>query len=102
MHSLVFITCPEKDSRKIADKLIDKRLAACVNILETKSIYIWEGKKVEENEALIIAKTRSELFDEVKQEVKSVHPYKVPEIIMINVDSGNVDYLRWIDDSTSK
>ncbi|HMK34863.1 MAG TPA: divalent-cation tolerance protein CutA [Desulfomonilaceae bacterium] len=98
---LVTIDDPDK-AVQIARVLVEKKLVACVNIIpEIRSIYSWRGKLCDETERLLIMKTRAELFAEVESQVKSLHPYEVPEIIAMDIQSGLADYLRWIDETTA-
>jgi len=86
----------------IARTLVERKLAACVNIVpEIRSIYSWKGQVCDEIERLLIIKTRAPLFDQLRDTVRSLHPYEVPEIISLTIDQGLPEYLRWIDDSTS-
>jgi periplasmic divalent cation tolerance protein len=95
---VVLITSPSKYANKIAKHLIENRLAACVNILDARSIFIWQGIE-SAREKLLIAKTRKDKLDELIKKVKEIHPYKVPEIIALPIIDGLKDYLNWIDDS---
>jgi len=97
---LVTIDDPAK-AAKIARILVEKKLAACVNIIpEIQSIYSWKGQICDEKERLMIVKTRRALFDKLQAEVKGLHPYQVPEIIAIDIEKGLPEYLQWINDST--
>ncbi len=101
---VVLITTPGKDvAEKLARILVEKRLAACVNVVDgLKSIYWWKGKIEEDNEALMIVKTRLDLFNELVSEVKKHHPYTVPEVIALPIISGNKDYIEWLEEETKK
>jgi periplasmic divalent cation tolerance protein len=89
-----------QESRKIARKLIDSRLAACVNITApVQSIYRWQGKVSNSREYLLIIKTIRSLFDEVRSTVARIHSYTTPEIISLPIIDGSADYLRWIESS---
>jgi periplasmic divalent cation tolerance protein len=86
-----------QEAEAIADKLLDGRKAACVNIVPSvKSIYWWKGKKESSEEVLMIIKSRREILDEVVESVKSTHSYDTPEIIALPVNDGNSDYLKWL------
>ncbi|MBW2968242.1 divalent-cation tolerance protein CutA [Candidatus Woesearchaeota archaeon] len=94
---LIYITNPnEEEAKKIAHHLIETRLIACANIFPITSIYRWEGKVKDDSEFVLIAKTRSELYDKVREEVESIHSYDTPCIIRIDADV-NPAYARWID-----
>lgn len=102
VYIVVFITAPdEENSVKIARTLIEEKLAGCVNIVRNiRSIYFWQGKIEDESELLMIVKTKRELFNKLKEKVKSLHPYTVPEIIAMPVIEGSEDYLKWLDEAT--
>jgi len=98
---LVTIDDIEKGAR-IARMVVEKKLAACVNIVpQVRSIYTWNGRVCDELESLMIIKTRHELFAPLKDAIKEMHPYEVPEIISLTIDQGLPQYLKWIDESTT-
>jgi periplasmic divalent cation tolerance protein len=99
-YIIVFVTASlQKEAQKIADSLIKSKTAACVNIISNiESIYLWKGKKETARECLLIAKTKQTKFNELKNIVKRLHSYKVPEIIGMPVIEGNKDYLGWIEE----
>jgi periplasmic divalent cation tolerance protein len=100
-YIIVFITVPDRaQGETIARALLEKRLVACVNILENiSSLFWWEGKIDEASECLMILKTRREQFQALKSYVCLHHPYDVPEIIALPIEAGHQPYLRWIDAS---
>jgi len=101
---IVFITAPTKEvGEKIANALLDKKLAACVNLISPiRSLYIWEGRTNADEETLLVVKTRADLFaDQLVPAVKAIHPYEVPEIIALPIVMGSSDYLEWIEAVTS-
>ncbi|MEK7466992.1 MAG: divalent-cation tolerance protein CutA [Planctomycetota bacterium] len=100
-HSVILMTAPDAAcADRIARALVEERLAACVNVLpEMQSIYRWEGKLEESREVLLIAKTRSVLFQKLEARVRSLHPYQVPEIIAWPLTDGSRPYLSWLDAS---
>ena len=96
---IVFITAPSKEiGRTIAAALVEGKLAACVNILgPVNSIYAWEGKLCDDEEVLLIAKSRSSRFEnQLVPAVKAIHPYEIPEIIAMPVTLGLHSYLDWV------
>ncbi|MCX5862597.1 MAG: divalent-cation tolerance protein CutA [Desulfomonile sp.] len=96
---LVTIDNMENASR-IAHFLVEKKLAACVNIVpEIRSIYYWANEIHDESEKLLIIKTRRDRLPEMQKSVRQLHPYQVPEIICFQIDHGLPEYLSWIDDS---
>lgn len=100
---IIFITVsnPEEAS-KIARALVEERLSACVNIIKgIRSIYRWQGEIEDEEEALLIVKTRGELFEEVENRVRELHSYTVPEVISIPILKGSEPYLSWLRESTT-
>lgn len=102
-YIVLYITAPDEEtSVKIARTLVKEKLAGCVNIIKNiRSIYFWQGKVEDEPEVLMIVKTRRELFDRLKERVKSIHPYSVPEIIAMPIIEGSEDYLKWLDEVTA-
>jgi periplasmic divalent cation tolerance protein len=86
------------DAEKIAKGLVEKRLAACVQLIgPVVSTYRWEGRVNEEEEGLLIIKTRNELYEELEKTIKYMHSYEVPEIIASPIVKGNKDYLAWLE-----
>jgi len=101
---LVSIAAPDGETaRRLARLLVEERLAACGNIIErVRSIYRWQGKIEDQPEALLLLKTRSELFEALRKRVVELHPYEVPEIIALPLAAGHPPYLDWIDSCTHK
>ena len=99
---IIVSTFPSKQSvTSIANKLVKKRLTACVNITTISSIYTWKGKIENQNEYLALFKTTKKNQSRLKKELKNLHPYDVPEIAEINVKSINQPYMKWLVDSTN-
>lgn len=97
-HLVVFITAKDKaEARRIARKLLQKKLAACVNFIPVESMFAWEGDIQEEDEVLMVVKTKTDAFDELMTAVKIAHSYDTPEIIGAPVILGSREYLKWID-----
>lgn len=102
-HLMVaFSTAPNMETaRKIADDIVGKRLAACVNIVPgAESVYWWEGKVEREQEVLMIIKTRRELMDKLNQSVGELHPYDVHELVGMDIKGGGEKYLKWVWEET--
>lgn len=97
-NSVAFVTTPDPETaRKLARSIIERRLAACVNVVpKIESIYLWEGKVNEDREYLLMIKTRTERVDELSKFVRENHPYSVAEVISLPIQNGNLPYLNWI------
>ncbi len=96
---IVLITAPSLDVAKmLGQELVKQKLAACVNITAPiLSIYSWKGEIQQDEEVLLVVKTRAELVETALiPAVKAIHPYEVPEIIALNIQAGLKDYLDWI------
>jgi periplasmic divalent cation tolerance protein len=103
MSALIVITnTPDRDvALRIARALIDRKLAACVNILpECTSIYRWQGKLETATEVPLMIKTRAAIYDDVEAAIKSLHPYELPEIVAVPIERGLPDFLEWINAET--
>ena len=103
-YIVVYVTAPEFDvSQKIADTLINEKLAACVNITsKVHSTYYWQGNVEHDDEYLLIIKTREDRFNKLEERIKELHPYTVPEIIAMPIVRGSHDYLKWIDETLER
>ena len=101
---VVLVTCgSEEEALRIAQSLVEGRLAACVNIISpVRSIYRWEGKIWDEKEWTLIIKTQKKRFEELEKKVKSLHSYSVPEIIALPIVEGSASYLKWIEEMSMK
>ena len=102
-YILVFCTVPdEKVGKTLAQALLEQRSAACVTIsAAAQSYYWWQGKISCDQEYLLIIKSRSKLFSEIKKIILDLHPYEIPEIIAIPMVDGSAEYLEWITEETS-
>lgn len=98
---LVFTTAgSEKNAKNIAEALVQRRLAACVNILpKLTSIYRWEEKIESAEEWLLIIKTVRKNFTAVRDAIKELHTYELPECVSVPIEDGSEGYLKWIEDS---
>ena len=96
--SIVFVTAGnEEEAARIARELVEQRLAACANIApRIRSIYRWQGQVHDEQECLIIIKTRTSNFEALQAKVRELHSYEVPEIITFPVAAGLPRYLDWV------
>jgi len=98
---VVLTTCgSEKEAHKIAQHLVENHLAACVNIIpQVRSIYRWEGKIESAQEWLLLVKTTQEKFSPVRDAIRSLHSYELPECIAFSIEDGSAAYLQWIVDN---
>ena len=93
-------TGSESEARKIAQTLVERRLAACVNIVpKIHSVYRWEGKVEQAEEYLLLIKTVKACEEEVCTAICELHSYELPECIAISIESGSAEYLKWVEDS---
>lgn len=95
---LCYLTASSKEeARNIGRTLVEKRLAACVNILDAmESMYWWEGKIETGEEVVLIAKTEARLVESLIATVKAIHSYSVPCVLSLPIETGNPDYLAWL------
>jgi len=100
---LVLTTCGSaEEARRIAQELVERRLAACVNIVpQIESVYRWKGEVQRDDEALLVIKTRAAQFEALKEAVLKHHPYELPEVIAVSVERGHQPYLDWISSNVS-
>jgi len=99
-YAIVLITTPKDKAKDIAKFIVQEKLGACVNIISgVESIYWWKGEIETSEESLLIVKTLKEKIVLLIEKVKAIHPYTVPEIVSLNIESGIESYLKWIEDS---
>ena|SRR5216117_4144109 len=100
---LVLTTAGSKtEARKIAEALVERRLAACVNILPgVMSVYRWEGKVAESAEYLLLIKTVEAREEQLRSAIGELHAYQIPEFVTLSVKSGSAEYLKWLEESVS-
>jgi len=92
-----------EEAERIATALMERRLAACVNMVpQLRSIYRWEGKVEQAEEVLLIIKTSADRFPSVRDAVESLHSYDVPECVCLTVEDGSEKYLKWIAEMVKK
>ena len=100
---VVYVTASsEEEARYIGKKLVEEGFAACANIVPNiRSIYIWKGELCDDNEVLLIIKSRRIHIDKIVKRVKDLHSYQVPEVIALPIIQGSEDYLSWMEESLS-
>jgi periplasmic divalent cation tolerance protein len=100
---LVLVTVPnETAAQAIAQSILSAKLAACVNCFGVESCYLWEDSIQHEREVQLMIKTRHQLFPALSAKLTAIHPYDIPEIIVIPIVAGATPYLNWIRTSTTK
>ena len=93
----------QEQATKIARALVEKRVAACVNILPgAQSVYRWKGQIEEASEWMLVIKSRRDLFEALQSELRDLHSYEVPECVALPVVDGSEDYLAWLDREVSQ
>jgi len=100
----VYMTAPtDAEAARIGRDLVDRRLAACANLLPGMvSLYWWENKVERADEVVLIAKTRQDNVQALIDRVREIHPYQTPCVVSIPITNGNPDYLNWIAGETAK
>lgn len=89
-----------EEADRIADLLVEKRLAACVQILpEIRSVYFWKNEIQRESEILLLAKSTKDRFQDLEREVRAIHSYETPEIVALEITDGSRPYLNWLSDN---
>jgi len=89
-----------EEAKRIAESLVNQRLAACVQILPgMESVYVWKGETQCESEVLVLAKTTRNNFAELERQVRALHSYETPEIIALPIIAGSLPYLEWLSGS---
>ena len=99
---LVFTNLPDRAAaERLADELLEKRVAACVNILAPcRSVYRWKGAVQHDEEHPMLIKTTRERYAALEQALRAGHPYELPEIIAVRLRGGLPAYLEWVDSET--
>ena len=93
---VILSTVTPDRSAALARSLLEKRLVACINILPVRSLYRWKGECCNDEEHLLVMKTRRDLVDAAIPAIRAEHPYEVPEIIVLPVTAGHLPYLDWV------
>ncbi|MFU8781353.1 MAG: divalent-cation tolerance protein CutA [Kiritimatiellia bacterium] len=98
---MVMTTFPDEDSaRRVVEKLLDDRLAGCIQTLPVSSSYRWQGKIHHEGETLALIKTTTDRYSSVECLIRQMHPYEVPEVICLPITAGLPDYFAWLRNAT--
>ena len=100
--TLVITNLPDREKAlALAGKLVESRLAACVNVMaECTSVYVWEGKTETTREVPLLIKTLAKHYQKVEAMIRQNHPYELPEIIAVSLSEGLPEYIRWIASGT--
>jgi periplasmic divalent cation tolerance protein len=103
-HAVVLCSAgSDAEAGRIAQTLVERRLAACVNVVPgVRSTYRWEGAVRTDSEWLLVVKTRRDRFEEVRSAIRELHSYELPEIVMLDLAGGDAAYLAWIDESLGR
>jgi periplasmic divalent cation tolerance protein len=97
---IILSTAGEGEAKGIAQSLVMKHLAACVNITGVASIYRWKGDLCEDREQLLIIKTVKRQVEPVMREIRKLHSYELPEMIVLSLSGGYLPYLQWLAEET--
>lgn len=95
-------TGTREEAGKIARSLVERRLAACVNVVETESVYRWKEAVESAEEWLLLIKTTAEAFAQVQAAIQDLHTYDLPECVVLPIENGSEDYLAWIGESVNE
>ena len=102
-YSVIMTTFPNQESlEKVSSTLLESGLAACIQYFDVTSMFFWEGKINKEPEKLVLIKTESSLFDEIKALITKEHPYDVPEIIQLPIEKMAEAYQLWMESVLKK
>lgn len=103
-YRLAITTCPDMEiAETLATALVEERLAACVNILPgARSVYEWQGKVEKEQELVLLIKSRSDRLNALETRLLELHPYELPELIVVSLVGGLAPYLLWIETQLDK
>jgi periplasmic divalent cation tolerance protein len=93
-----FVTAPRGEAGRIAKTVVDRGLAACCNVVDSvSSYYVWEGRMNVDEEALLVMKTTADASVKLVPLVKEIHPYELPEVVLLRVAGGLEGYLNWVE-----
>jgi periplasmic divalent cation tolerance protein len=99
---VVLVTAPVEAAKSLASRLVEERLAACVNLVPgVQSVYRWKGQVADEAETLLVVKTTDALLGALRRRVVELHPYAVPEVVALEVVDVHPAYAQWVEESVS-
>jgi periplasmic divalent cation tolerance protein len=102
-YCILLTTCPNvEEAGRLAAGLMEKKLAACVQLSPITSYYTWESQVRIDPEIRLLIKTKTRLYGNVEQYIREQHSYKVPQIVQVEIKDGSNEYLGWIDENTTK
>jgi len=98
---VVLCTLPDREqATRLARALVEERLAACASLVPgLTSVYRWQGAIQQDEEVLLLVKTTQAVYTRLEQRIRALHPYELPEIIAVPIQTGQADYLKWIQES---
>jgi len=97
---LISTAANKNDAKEIAKELLGQELIACAQVFKIDSLYTWKGEMAEEEEFLILLKTKKSHYEAIEETIKKVHKYETPELIELDITSGLPAYLAWMDEVT--
>ena len=92
----------KRDAMAAIDVALERKLAACAQMFKIHSHYTWRGRLCRESEIMVVFKTTWKLYDELESKLKKLNPYKVPEIVAVDIEKAAESYLKWIDEETKQ
>ena len=102
-YAVLLTSLPDRAAAKrLAEALVAKRLAACVQMLPIESVYEWQGKIEEASELLLLCKIKRDDYAEAESMILSQHPYETPEVVMLPIEAGAPAYLAWLEKVTTR
>ncbi len=101
-YCMVITTVPDQEeAEKMAEGILESRLAACVQMADIRSFFLWEGELQKESEVALSIKTTEARYSKLEAYIEEYHPYDVPEIIKLPITGGLPGYLNWLDETTA-
>ena len=101
MYSSVLVTAPDlRAANEIGQLMVERGLAACVNIWEVLSIYRWQGRVESATEIPLLIKSTAARYPALQETIRTLHPYEIPEIIAVPIIKGSREYINWLNDET--